>query len=99
MLKKVLDWFFGKNEQPAEPAAPYKVEAPLIVPTADAPFPIVETPAPVVEIAPVTVKAKYKKADLNKMTKKELVELAAKHSVEVKARATKEELVKVLAKV
>ncbi len=96
MLKKVLDWFFGKNEQPAEPAAPYKVETPTVT---EVITPVVEAPAPVVEIAPVTVKAKYKKADLNKMTKKELVELAAKHGVEVKARATKEELVKVLAKV
>lgn len=52
-----------------------------------------------IETAPVTVKAKYKKADLNKMTKAQLMELITKHGVEVKARATKEELVKVLVKV
>ena len=52
-----------------------------------------------VEIAPVTVKAKYKRADLNKMTKAQLMELVTKHGVEVKARSTKEELVKVLVKV
>lgn len=54
---------------------------------------------PVVETAPVTVKAKYKKAELNKKSKKELLELAAQHGLTVKARSTKEELVKVLAKV
>ena len=52
-----------------------------------------------VEVAPVTVKAKYKRADLNKMTKAQLMELVTKHGVEVKARSTKEELVKVLVKV
>lgn len=55
--------------------------------------------AAVVETAPLTVKAKFKKADLSKMTKKELLDLAAKHGVEVKARAAKAELVKVLSKV
>ena len=55
--------------------------------------------APAVEVAPVTVKAKYKRAELNKMTKKDLLALATQHSLEVKSRATKEELVKVLAKV
>lgn len=54
---------------------------------------------PAVEVAPVTVKAKYKRADLNKMTKAQLMELVTKHGVEVKARSTKEELVKVLVKV
>jgi hypothetical protein len=54
---------------------------------------------PAVEVAPVTVKAKYKRADLNKMTKAQLMELITKHGVEVKARSTKEELVKVLVKV
>jgi hypothetical protein len=52
-----------------------------------------------VEVAPVTVKAKYKKAELTAMTKAQLMELVTKHGVEVKARATKEELVKVLVKV
>jgi hypothetical protein len=53
----------------------------------------------VVETAPVTVKAKYKKAELNKMTKAQLMELITKHGVDVKARSTKEELVKILVKV
>jgi hypothetical protein len=52
-----------------------------------------------IETAPVTVKAKYKKADLNKMTKAELMELVTKHGLEVKTRSTKEELIAVLAKV
>lgn len=52
-----------------------------------------------IETVPVTVKAKYKRVDLNKMTKAELMELVTKHSLEVKARATKEEMVKALVKV
>ena len=52
-----------------------------------------------IETATVTVKAKYKRADLTAMTKAQLMELVTKHSVEVKARATKEELIKVLVKV
>ena len=52
-----------------------------------------------IETAPLEVKAKYKRADLNKMSKKELLELASKHKLEIKSRATKEELVKTLAKV
>ena len=68
------------------------------------PLPLVElgpekAEVPVVETAPVTVKAKYKKAELNKKSKKELLDLAAQHGLAVKARSTKEELVKVLAKV
>ena len=84
-------------------SAPYKVETPAPMPEAQ-PLPLVElgpekAEVPVVETAPVTVKAKYKKADLNKKTKKELLDLAAQHGLEVKSRSTKEELVKVLAKV
>ena len=55
--------------------------------------------APVAEVAPVTVKAKYKKAELSKMTKAELMELVAKHGLEVKARAPKADIIKALAKV
>ena len=107
MIKKLLDWITGKSETPAQ--APYKVEAPkveamplgteavMVAPSAVVPEAIV--PAAAIETAPVTVKAKYKKADLSKMTKAELMELVAKHGLEVKARSTKEELVKVLAKV
>ena len=85
--------------------APYKVEAPAVVEVTPAPAPVevppalTVVPAPVVETAPVTVKAKYKKAELNKKSKKELLDLAAQHGLAVKARQTKEELVKVLAKV
>ena len=83
--------------------APYKVETPAPMPEAQ-PLPVIEpvtekAEVPVVETAPVTVKAKYKKAELNKKSKKELLDLAAQHGLTVKARSTKEELVKVLAKV
>ena len=108
MIKKLMDWITGKSDTVATPV-PYKVEAPkeevmpigteavMIAPSAVVPEAIV--PATAIETAPVTVKAKYKKADLSKMTKAELMELVTKHGVEAKARSTKEELVKVLAKV
>jgi hypothetical protein len=107
MIKTILAWITGKSDKPAE--APYKIEpqkveamplgteAVMVAPEAVVPEAIV--PAAAIETAPVTVKAKYKKADLTKMTKAELMELVTKHSLEVKARSTKEELVKVLAKV
>lgn len=98
MIKTILDWIFGKKDsevKPAEAPIPYKVEAPVV----EAPAPVVEAPAPIVETTPVTVKAKYKRADLSKMTKAQLMELVAKHGLEVKSRATKEELVKALSKV
>jgi hypothetical protein len=103
MIKKILAWITGKSDTPVE--VPYKVEAPA--PKVEA-MPagteaVMVAPAAVVpaaiETAPVTVKAKYKKAELSKMTKAQLMELVTKHGVEVKARSTKEELVKVLAKV
>ena len=100
MIKKLIDWILGKSETPAQ--APYKVEAPKVDMSVgtDAVVVVPEAVVPAaIETAPVTVKAKYKKAELNKMTKKELLELVAKHGLEVKARSTKEELVKVLAKV
>ena len=56
-------------------------------------------PANAVETAAVSVSAKYVPADLKKMTKAELSDLAAKHSLEVKSRATKDELIAVLSKV
>ena len=101
MIKKILDWILGKNETPQEAAAPYKVEAPVVAEVVE---PQVQPAAekvdtPIEEVAPVTVKAKYKKSDLGKMTKAELLDLAAKHGVEVKARAPKAELVKALSKV
>jgi hypothetical protein len=110
MIKKILDWILGKNDSgstttahPLDGAtrtaqeraeAPYKIETTTVT--------VVETPVvetPVVETPVVTVKAKYKKADLNKMTKKELLDLAAQHGVAVKARAAKADLVKTLSKV
>lgn len=104
MIKKILAWITGKSDTTVAEAAPYKVETPTVTDTAVAEVAAVvvvpEAVAPAaIETAPVTVKAKYKRADLNKMTKAQLMELVAKHSLEVKARSTKEELVKVLAKV
>jgi len=111
MIKTILAWITGKSDTKAA-EVPYKVEVPvaskeevmpigteavMVAPAAVVPEAIVTAPA--VEVAPVTVKAKYKKADLNKMTKAQLMELVTKHSLEVKARSTKEELVKVLVKV
>lgn len=113
MIKTILAWITGKSDStssshPLDGAtrtaqeraeAPYKVETPTVTPEVVAPT-VTETVIPAaVEVAPVTVKAKYKRADLNKMTKKDLLALAAQHGVEVKARATKEEIVKVLVKV
>ena len=107
MIKTILAWITGKSDTKAA-EAPYKVEAPkaeatpagteaTILAVSVAEVPVVAQPT--VEVAPVTVKAKYKKADLNKMTKKDLLALVKQHGLEVKARSTKEELVKVLAKV
>ena len=108
MIKKILAWITGKSDTAVAEAAPYKVEASqqmqvaigteavVIVPEAVAPAAVI--PA-AIETAPVTVKAKYKKAELTAMTKAELMELVTKHGLEVKSRSTKEELVKALAKV
>jgi len=83
-------WPFPKAEVPTS------TEAVVVVPDAVVPAEVLPV---AIETAPVTVKAKYKKADLNKMTKAQLMELITKHGVEVKTRSTKEELVTVLAKV
>ena len=105
MIKKILAWITGKSDTAVAAAAPYKVDAPVLADTLPAGIeavmvvPEAIVPAAAIETAPVTVKAKYKKAELNKMTKAQLMELVTKHSLEVKARSTKEELVKVLAKV
>ena len=108
MIKTILAWITGKSDTKVADA-PYKVEASkveamplgieavMVAPAAVVPEAVV--PAEAVEVAPVTVKAKYKRVDLNKMTKAELMELVTKHSLEVKARSTKEEIVKVLVKV
>jgi len=106
MIKQILAWITGKSDTRVVEAAPYKVEA-QVAPTVEA-LPagteavMVASAAVIpaaIETKPVTVKAKYKKADLSKMTKAELMELVTKHSLEVKTRSTKEELVAVLAKV
>ena len=113
MIKKILDWILGKNDSgstttahPLDGAtrtaqeraeAPYKIETTTVTVVETPTVTVVETP--VVETPVVTVKAKYKKADLNKMTKKELLDLAAQHGVAVKARAAKADLVKTLSKV
>lgn len=106
MIKKILAWITGKSDTTVADAAPYKVDAPVLPKEEAMPAGIeavMVAPSAVVpaaiETAPVTVKAKYKRADLNKMTKAQLMELVTKHGVEVKARSTKEELVKVLVKV
>ena len=101
MIKKLIDWITGKSEPVAksvEVDAPYKVEAMPLGTEAVMVVPAAVVPA-AIETAAVTVKAKYKRADLTAMTKAQLMELVTKHSVEVKARATKEELIKVLVKV
>ena len=101
MIKKLIDWITGKSEpvvKSVEVDAPYKVEAMPLGTEAVMVVPAAVVPA-AIETAAVTVKAKYKRADLTAMTKAQLMELVTKHSVEVKARATKEELIKVLVKV
>jgi hypothetical protein len=107
MIKAILAWITGKSDTKAA-EAPYKVETPTVdmsvgtdavVVVKEAVVPAEVLPTPAFEVAPVTVKAKYKRVDLNKMTKKDLLALVAQHGLEVKARSTKEELVKVLAKV
>lgn len=113
MIKTILAWITGKSDTKA-PEVPYKVEAQpamtnvaigteavYVAPEAVVPEAVVtEAVIPAaIETVPVTVKAKYKRVDLNKMTKAELMELVTKHSLEVKARATKEEIVKALVKV
>jgi hypothetical protein len=104
-----MNWITGKSDAVVKSVeVPYKVEvqnteamplgteAVMVAPAAVVPAEVI--PA-AIETAPVTVKAKYKKADLTAMTKAQLMELVDKHGVEVKARSTKEELVKVLVKV
>jgi hypothetical protein len=113
MIKTILAWITGKSDTKA-PEVPYKVEAqPAMTNVAIGTEAVYVAPEAVVteavvteavipaaiETVPVTVKAKYKRVDLNKMTKAELMELVTKHSLEVKARATKEEIVKALVKV
>jgi hypothetical protein len=101
---------FGESGTKQSAEAPYKLEAPVLdvpveTPAETPPAKITAAKKPrakkekAIETNPVTVTAKYKKSDLQKMSKKELMELVQKHSLEVKSRTTKEELVKVLLKV
>lgn len=99
---------FGQTDDSA--AAPYKLETPtlelepteVIESTAVVEQPVKKSRAKkpaAIATTTLEVKAKYKRADLTKMSKKELLDLTSKHKIEVKSRATKEELVKTLAKV
>jgi hypothetical protein len=105
MINKLINWLKGDSvAKSVELEVPYKVDAPVLVDPLPAGIEaVMVAPSAVVpeaiETKPVTVKAKYKKADLTAMTKAQLMELVDKHGVEVKARSTKEELVKVLVKV
>lgn len=93
----------GATRAAEEKAAPYKIEAPAVVDTyqpverAEVAVAVTEAVA-VAEVTPVTVKPKFKKAELSKMTKQQLLDLAAQAGIVVKARAPKAELVKVLSK-
>jgi len=104
-------WPFPTAEKPAEPKTEVvQVEAvsAVVEQVANTPEVVVEEkptkkarkiPANAVETAAVSVSAKYAPADLKKMTKAELADLAAKHALEVKSRATKDELITALSKV
>jgi len=61
------------------------------------PFPGID-PSNAATTAPVEVKAKFKRADLAKMTKAELLDIIKDKGLEVKARAAKDELIKVILK-
>jgi len=93
MIKTLINWITGKSDTATAAEAPYKIETPTI-PTVE-----VDMPATSIEISTVTVKAKYKRTELTKMTKAQLTALLVKHHIEVKARSSKEELVKLLVKV
>jgi hypothetical protein len=98
MIKKLMTWIFGEKTAEPTPAAeaPYKVEmAPVSVADVPVNIPVaVET----VTTKVLDVKPKFKKAELAKMTKKELLDLAASRGLAVKARSTKDDLVTALMK-
>lgn len=101
MIKKILDWILGKTDKEAKPAELSAAEAAQLNKEIEAHLPATpETqPAPTIKTAPVVVKAKYAAADLEKMKKPELEKLVKKHKLEVKARATKSEMITALSKV
>jgi len=96
-------WPFPKMEMPATQVIQVEsITAVIAEPTAveEKPAkPARKIPADAVETAAVSVSAKYAQTDLKKMTKAELGDLVAKHNLEVKSRATKDELIAVLSKV
>ena len=72
MFKAIKEFFFGKPT-PAQPEAPYKVEAPVFKPTADA-APIETTPATVKKSsAPRARKTSAPRARKTSTTKKPAV--------------------------
>lgn len=100
MIKKILDWILGKTDKEAKPTELSAEEAARLNKEVEAHLPTVSEPSvPTVETAPVVVKAKYAAADLEKMKKPELEKLVKKHKLEVKARATKSEMITALSKV
>ena len=92
--------FGAKTAEPTTaPEAPYKVE-PVVPAGTEAsvtvvPIAIADMP---VTTAVLEVKSKFKKADLDKKTKAELLALAQERGLEVKARAVKADLIKALLK-
>lgn len=99
MIKSLFTWLFGAKPNAQEAEAPYKVETPAVVPVATADIPVVLPTEPVaVTTAVLEVKPKFKKADLEKMNKAQLVALAQERGLDVKARTVKAELVKALMK-
>jgi len=102
MIKKILDWILGKSDNQAQPKELTADQADQLNKEMSEHLPKQEPSKgkeTTDQVNPVTVKAKYKRADLEKMTKKVLAELAAKHQLEVKSRATKSELISLLVKV
>jgi hypothetical protein len=97
----MITWIFGAKtaETPTAPEAPYKVEV-AVVPTAitDVPVVLPVEKAEAVTTTVLEVKPSFKKADLEKKTKAELLALAQERGLEVKARAVKADLIKVLLK-
>lgn len=102
MIKSLMTWLFGPAPSSKKEAeAPYKLEQPqqdimtgIIVPTTSSDVPVT---APVTT-AVLEVKPKFKKADLEKKSKAELLALAQERGLDVKARTVKAELVKALMK-
>lgn len=95
-------WPFPQAEKPATQVVQVESISTVVTPEVAEEKPAKKArkiPAGAVETATVSVSAKYAQTDLKKMTKAELSDLAAKHSLEVKSRATKDELIAVLSKV